>query len=101
MLVRGDVMRARYRQSFETPSPMNPKKVEYVTVPLQDIHHTFKKGHKMMVQVQSTWFPLVDRNPQQFINIFKAKDTDFIKATHRIHRSVAYPSNIELGIIKK
>ena len=101
MLVRGDVMRARYRQSYEKPSAMNPKRVEEVVVPLQDFHHTFKKGHKMMVQIQSTWFPLVDRNPQQFINIFKAKDTDFIKATHRILRSAAYPSNIELGIMKK
>ena len=100
MLVRGDVMRARYRNSFEKPAAMKPNSVEKVSFELQDLHHTFKKGHKVMVQIQSSWFPLVDRNPQQFINIFTAKDSDFKKATHRIVRSAAYPSNIEIGIIR-
>lgn len=100
MLVRGDVMRARYRNSFEIPAAMKPNSVEKVSFELQDLHHTFKKGHKMMVQIQSSWFPLVDRNPQQFINIFTAKDSDFIKATHRILRNATYPSNIELGLIR-
>jgi hypothetical protein len=100
MLVRGDVMRGRYRNSFEKPAAMKPNSVEKVSFELQDLHHTFKKGHKIMVQIQSSWFPLVDRNPQQFINIFTAKDSDFIKATHRILRNAAYPSNIELGLIR-
>lgn len=96
MLVRGEVMRGRYRNSFENPEAFEPGKPTKVRFELPDIAHTFKKGHRLMVQIQSTWFPLVDRNPQQFINIYKAKDSDFVKAVHRIWHSGKYPSVIWL-----
>ncbi len=99
MMVRGEVMRARYRNSFSAPEAMKPGKVELVRFTLPDINHTFKKGHSLMVQVQSSWFPLVDRNPQQFVNIYKAKTGDFQKATHRVHRSPQYQSCLEVGVM--
>lgn len=101
MLVRGEIMRARFRKSFEKPEPLRPNAVEKVSFLLQDINHTFKKGRKIMVQVQSSWFPLVDRNPQKFVNIYTAKDDDFVKATHRIHRSAGAASHLEVGVLKK
>lgn len=85
MLVRGDVMRGKFRNSFEKPEPFTPGVPTKVKFSLSDINHTFKKGHKVMIQVQSTWFPLVDRNPQQFINVFEADEKDFIKATHTVY----------------
>lgn len=92
-----EVFRGRYRKSFSTPLPLTPNKPEEFTIDLHDINHTFKKGHKIMVQVQSTWFPLIDRNPQKYVpNIFEAKDSDFIKAEHRIYSS----SYLELPIMK-
>lgn len=99
MLVRGDIMRARYRQSFSSPTALTPGKIERFSFTLTDVNHTFKKGHQLMVQVQSSWFPLADRNPQQFINIYTAKDEDFRKATHRIHRSAKAPSAIHIGVL--
>jgi putative CocE/NonD family hydrolase len=86
-LVRADVMRARYRESFSAPRPMTPGKPARVAFELRDVCHTFPKGHRIMVQVQSSWFPLVDRNPQTFVNIYKADDQDFHKATQRIYHS--------------
>jgi predicted acyl esterase len=83
MLVRGEVMRARYRKSFSAPEALRPNTVETVSFTIPDINHTFKKGHRLMVQIQSSWFPLVDRNPQKFVNIYTAKESDFQKATHR------------------
>ncbi len=80
MLVRGEVMRARYRDSFQNPSALVPGRVEKVSFELPGILHTFKKGHRLMVHVQGSWFPLVDRNPNQFVNIYKAMDDDFVKA---------------------
>ena len=100
MLVRGEIMRARYRNSFEKPEPMIPNKIEKVSFTLPDVNHTFKKGHTLMVQVQSSWFPLADRNPQKFVNVYEAKESDFQKATHRIYRTTSAPSNIEVGILK-
>jgi hypothetical protein len=91
-LVRGEAFRGKYRNSFTNPEPFIPwekTKIEYV---MPDIFHTFKKGHRIMVQLQSTWFPLIDRNPQQFLDIYQAKDSDFIKATQRIYRSANSPS---------
>ncbi|MES2779016.1 MAG: CocE/NonD family hydrolase, partial [Bacteroidota bacterium] len=85
MLVRGDVMRGKFRNSFEKPEPFAPNQVTAVNFTINDINHTFKKGHRLMIQVQSTWFPLVDRNPQQFINIFEANESDFVKATHKVY----------------
>lgn len=85
MLVRAEVFRGRYRDSFEHPEPFEPGKVTEVKYELPDIAHTFKKGHRIMVQVQNSWFPLVDRNPQKFVNIYQCGEEDFQKATHRIY----------------
>jgi putative CocE/NonD family hydrolase len=100
MLVRGDVFRGRYRNSYAKPEAFVPGKVTEVKYTLNDIAHTFKKGHRIMVQVQSSWFPLVDRNPQQFIDIYHARDADFIKSTIRIHASVNEASKIILPVLK-
>ncbi len=86
MLIRGEVMRGKFRNSFEKPEPFVPNQITDVNFEINDINHTIKKGHRLMIQIQSTWFPLVDRNPQQFINIFEAEAKDFVKATHRIYR---------------
>ncbi len=85
-LVRGDVFRGKFRKSFEKPEPFKPGEVTKIEFEIPDILHTFRRGHRVMVQVQSTWFPLVDRNPQTFVNIPTAKPEDFKKATHRVHR---------------
>jgi uncharacterized protein len=85
-LVRGDVFRGKFRNSFEKPEPFEPGKVAKVAFTLQDILHTFRRGHRVMIQVQSSWFPLVDRNPQTFVNIPTAKPEDFRKATQRLYR---------------
>lgn len=100
MLVRGEVMRGKYRNSFEKPEPFTPNKVEAVKFYLPDVAHTFKKGHRMMVQVQSSWFPLVDRNPQTFVNIYNAKPSDFQKAGIRIYHDAAHPSSLEISVLK-
>ncbi|MFY0654464.1 MAG: CocE/NonD family hydrolase [Cyclobacteriaceae bacterium] len=100
-LVRSETFRGRYRNSYENPEPFVPKELEKVKVPLQDILHTFKKGHRIMVQVQSTCFPLIDINPQKFVdNIFMATEEDFVKAKHRISRSGSNPSYIKVGILE-
>ena len=85
-LVRGDVFRGKFRNSFEKPEPFKPGEVAKIEFTIPDILHTFRRGHRVMVQVQSTWFPLVDRNPQTFVNIPTAKPEDFKKATHRVYR---------------
>ena len=74
MLVRGEVFRGKYRNSFEKPEPFIPGKVTEVKYEMPDVAHTFKKGHRIMIQVQNSWFPLVDRNPQKFVNIYKCSD---------------------------
>ena len=84
MLVRGEIMRGRYRNSFSEPQAFEPNKPTTVKFELPDVAHTFKKGHKLMIQIQSSWFPLADRNPQKFVNIYKADESDFQKATIRI-----------------
>ena len=79
-------MRGRFRNSFEKPEAFTPNQPTNVNFRLQDVMHTFKKGHRVMIQVQSTWFPLIDRNPQTFVpNIYKADEKDFQKATHRVY----------------
>jgi putative CocE/NonD family hydrolase len=100
MLVRGEVMRARYRNSFSVPTAMKPGKVERVRFTIPDVNHTFKQGHSMMIQVQSSWFPLVDRNPQKFVNIYTANESDFQKASHRIYRSSRYPSSVQVSVVR-
>ncbi|MCX6133698.1 MAG: CocE/NonD family hydrolase [Ignavibacteriales bacterium] len=87
MLVRGDVFRGKFRESLSKPVPFTPNRVTHVEFELRDVLHCFKAGHRMMVQIQSSWFPLVDRNPQTFVNIRTAKETDFRKATQRIYHS--------------
>jgi predicted acyl esterase len=100
-MVANDVFRGRYRKSFVKPEPITPNKVESYSIDLHSINHVFKKGHKIMVQVQSSWFPIIDRNPQKYVpNIFEAKETDFIKATHRIYRSGTTASYIELSVME-
>jgi putative CocE/NonD family hydrolase len=101
MLVRGEVFRGRYRNSFEKPEPFVPGKVTEVKYELPDVAHTFKKGHRIMIQVQNSWFPLVDRNPQKFVNIFKCSDSDFQKATQRIYHDAKYPSCIKVNILEE
>jgi putative CocE/NonD family hydrolase len=93
-LVRGDVMRGKVRNSFEKPGPFVPGKPTAVKFALPDVYHTFRSGHKIMVQVQSSWFPLVDRNPQSFVDIYSAKESDFQKATQRVYRSRELPSRL-------
>ena len=100
MLVRGEIMRGRYRNSFEKPEPFTPGQVETVRFELPDIAHVFKKGHSLMIQVQSSWFPLADRNPQKFVNIYEADDADFQKAQIRIHHDSTYSSSIILPVLR-
>ncbi|MBM4000199.1 MAG: CocE/NonD family hydrolase [Planctomycetes bacterium] len=100
MLVRSDVMRGRFRDDPSRPTPFRPGEVAKVRVPLQDVLHRFRAGHRLMVQVQCTWFPLVDRNPQKWVdNIYRAADADFTPATQRIERSAAHPSRIEFSVL--
>ena len=96
-LVRAEVLRGKFRNSFEKPEPFVPNKPTQVKFQLNDVAHTFLKGHKIMIQVQSTWFPLVDRNPQQFINIPTAQDSDFKKETIKILHDASHPSSIEVS----
>ena len=97
-MVRSEVMRGRFRNSMENPEPFTPGKIETVTIKLQDVLHTIKKGHKLMIQVQSTWFPLIDLNPQTYVdNIFKAKESDFKKQTHKVY----HQSEIVVGILEE
>lgn len=101
-MVANDVFRGRFRKSFEKPEPITPNKVELYTIDLHSLNHVFKKGHKIMVQIQSTWFPIIDRNPQKYVlNIFEAKESDFIITTQKVYRSVQFPSRIELPVIKQ
>jgi putative CocE/NonD family hydrolase len=86
-LVRGDVMRGKFRNSYEKPEPFSPGQATPVKFTMQDTYHTFRTGHRIMVQIQSSWFPLVDRNPQTFVDIYNAKDSDFHKANQRVYRS--------------
>lgn len=97
MMVRSEVMRGRFRNSFTNPEPFEPNEKTAVNIQLQDVHHTFKKGHKIQVQVQSTWFPLIDLNPQTYVdNIFKAKEKDFKKQTHKVF----HDSEIIFSVLK-
>ena len=100
MMVRGDVFRARFRESYSTPKPFVPGKAEKIEWKLPDVNHSFRKGHRLMIQVQSTWFPLVDRNPQKFVpNINEAREADFQKATHRLWRAKDMPSRIGVTVL--
>jgi hypothetical protein len=99
-LVRGEIMRGRFRQSFASPQPFSPTQVTAVSFRLQDILHTFRKGHRIMVQVQSSWFPAFDRNPQKYVpNIYEAKASDFIKATQTLWLGREAVSGIDVQVL--
>jgi uncharacterized protein len=100
MMVRSEVIRGRFRNSYEKPEPFKPNEPAKVSLTLQDVLHTFPKGHRLMVQVCSTWFPLVDRNPQKYVaNIFQASEDDFTSATHRVYRARDMASTIRVGVL--
>ena len=98
-LVRGDVFRGKFRNSFENPEPFQPGQITPIEFTMPDIFHTFLSGHRVMVQVQNSWFPLVDRNPQTFVNIPSAAPQDFRKATQRVYRSANAPSGLIVGVV--
>jgi putative CocE/NonD family hydrolase len=98
-LVRGEVMRARFRNSFERPEAMIPNQPMLIKFMLPDVLHTFRTGHRIMVQVQSSWFPLIDRNPQTFVDINTADEDDFVIATHTVLRDAAHPSGLTVGVL--
>jgi len=99
LMIADEVFRGRFRKSFEKPEPITPDAITPFTIDLHTANHVFKKGHRIMVQVQSTWFPIIDRNPQKFVlNIFEAKESDYQKATQRIYRSKEYPSGVVLSL---
>ena len=100
LMISDEVFRGRFRNSFETPEPIAPNQVTEYKIDLHTNDHTFLKGHRIMVQVQSTWFPIIDRNPQKFVpNIFQATDADYQEATQRVYRSPQYPSHIVLPVM--
>jgi putative CocE/NonD family hydrolase len=100
ILVRGEPFRGRYRDSLQTPTPFVPGQIAKVAFRLDDVFHTFLRGHRMMIQIQSSWFPFIDRNPQTFVpSIYDAKRTDFVKATHRVHRAAGAASKIDVKIL--
>jgi len=100
MLVRGEPMRAKYRKSWSKPEPLKANEVTAIPFAMPDVNHTFKKGHRMMIHVQSSWFPLVDRNPQKFLNIYQAKNEDFQKATQRVYHSNKFASRLKVSVLK-
>ena len=98
-LIRGEPFRGRYRKSFENPEAFVPGKMEKIEFTLPDIFHTFRPGHKIMIQIQSSWFPLVDRNPQQFVDIYKAKRSDFVRATERVYFGPSQESRLDVLVL--
>lgn len=99
MIVAAEVFRSRFKSSFTEPEPITPNEINHFQFSLRDRNHRFLKGHRIMVQIQSSWFPLIDRNPQTYVdNIFKAEASDFQKETQSIYRSRTYPTHIELPV---
>jgi putative CocE/NonD family hydrolase len=99
-LVRGEPFRGKFRNSFEKPEPFEPGKVSKVEFVLPDVNHSFRRGHRIMIHVQSSWFPLTDRNPQKFMPIHTARESDFQKATQRVYRSASHPSSLTVHVLK-
>lgn len=100
MMVRSEVIRGRFRGGLDKPVPFSPNKPTQVSVPLQDVLHTFGKGHRIVVQLHSTWFPLVDINPHHYAaNVFKAKASDFVSATQRVYRDAAHPTKLDVQVL--
>jgi len=101
MMVRSEVIRGRFRNSNEHPEPFVPGRPTKVSLELQDVLHRFEPGHRLMVQIQSTWFPLVDRNPQKYVeNIFLAGEKDFRKATQRVYHSTNHPTRLRVRVLE-
>jgi uncharacterized protein len=99
LMISGNILRGRYRQSRSNPQPIVPNRPLAYDIPMPQVNHTFKRGHRLMVQIQSSWFPLYDRNPQTYVSsIMEAKPADYHVATQTIHHGAAYPSNIELQV---
>ena len=102
LMIADDIFRGRYRNSLEKPEPITPDQVTEYKIDLHPNDHVFRKGHRIMVQVQSTWFPLYDRNPQKFVeNIYKATDADYIKATQKVYRSKDAATSIVLPVVAR
>lgn len=99
-LVRAEIFRSKFRNSYEHPEALQPSQITEIKFPLQDVFHTFLPGHRIMIQIQSSWFPLFDRNPQTFTNIYEAKAEDFHGQWHRLYHSAAYPSHLKLPVLK-
>lgn len=100
MLIRGDVMRGKFRNGLARPEPFVPDSATPLRFEMNDAFHTFRAGHRIMVQVQSTWFPMVDRNPGKFMDIFQATDADFRATTQRIYHSAEWPSRLILPVMR-
>jgi putative CocE/NonD family hydrolase len=98
-LVRGDLMRGKFRDSFSAPTPMTPNAPTRIEFNMPDVYHTFKKGHRLQVEIQSSWFPLFDRNPQRFLDIYSAQPADFRKATQQVFYGPQHGSRIELPLL--
>lgn len=102
LMIANDILRGRFRKSFEKPEPIPANEVVGYNIDLHTSNHTFLKGHRIMVQVQSTWFPVYDRNPQKFVpNIFLAQDSDYIRATQKVYRSSRYPSSVTIPVLTR
>ncbi len=99
MLVRGEPFRGKFRKAYDKPVPFSPGKVEQIEFEMPDVCHAFRRGHRIMIQIQSTWFPLVDRNPQKFMRIHEAREADFQKATQRIYRQAGAASGLTIGVL--
>ena len=99
MHLAGEIMRGRFRNSFEDPEAMVPGQITEIDIDLRDRFHTFKAGHRIMVQIQSSWFPAYDRNPQTFVDTYHAAAGDYQVATQSVYRSVEYPSHLVLGVL--
>jgi hypothetical protein len=100
MLLRGDVMRGKFRKTLEKPEPMEPGTPTTVRFDMLDVFHTFKAGHRIMIQVQSSWFPMIDRNPGKFLDIFRAKASDYQKTRQRVYRSASRSSYLTVMVWK-
>lgn len=100
MLVRGEPMRAKFRNSYSVPEAMTPGKITKIEFTLPDVNHAFLRGHRIMIQIQSSWFPLIDRNPQKFVDINRATESDFQKATQRIYRSGPNTSRVTVSVLR-
>ena len=98
-LVRGEPFRGKFRHSFEKAEPFAPGKTETIDFTMPDVNHTFRRGHRIMVQVQSSWFPLTDLNPQTFTEIPNAKPSDFVKATEKVYRQNGAASGVVLTVL--